>query len=73
MIDHELTLCANTYMSLQFISVPDERYESIRRRPDFIKEYIFPGGCLPSLGHVMSAMTTSSRFRYVLFNHSIDA
>uniref|UniRef100_A0ACD5Y406 Uncharacterized protein n=2 Tax=Avena sativa TaxID=4498 RepID=A0ACD5Y406_AVESA len=47
---------------LQFISIPEERYEQYRKRPDFITEYIFPGGCLPSLARVMSAMTTSSRF-----------
>ncbi|RDX75481.1 ufaA1, partial [Mucuna pruriens] len=34
---------------LQFISIPDERYDEYRRSSDFIKEYIFPGGCLPSL------------------------
>ncbi|KAI5009685.1 hypothetical protein ZWY2020_011822 [Hordeum vulgare] len=45
-----------------FISVPEERYEQYRKRPDFLKEYIFPGGCLPSLARIMSAMTTSSRF-----------
>ncbi|EMS47377.1 Cyclopropane-fatty-acyl-phospholipid synthase [Triticum urartu] len=64
----EFFACCESYlaedgiMALQFISVPDERYEQYRRKPDFIKEYIFPGGCLPSLSRVMSAMTTSSRF-----------
>ncbi|XP_064949045.1 uncharacterized protein LOC103974927 isoform X2 [Musa acuminata AAA Group] len=47
---------------LQFISIPDERYDEYRRSSDFIKEYIFPGGCLPSLGRITTAMATSSRF-----------
>ncbi|XP_049936795.1 uncharacterized protein LOC116265647 isoform X4 [Nymphaea colorata] len=46
---------------LQFISIPDQRYNEYRRSSDFIKEYIFPGGLLPSLNRVTSAMTTASR------------
>ncbi|XP_059653209.1 uncharacterized protein LOC132300216 isoform X2 [Cornus florida] len=46
---------------LQFISIPDERYDEYRRSSDFIKEYIFPGGCLPSLSRITSAMAASSR------------
>ena len=46
---------------LQFISIPDERYDEYRRSSDFIKEYIFPGGCLPSLSRVTTAMTAASR------------
>ena len=48
-------------VKLQFISIPDERYDEYRRSSDFIKEYIFPGGCLPSLSRVTSAMAASSR------------
>ncbi|KAM3391102.1 hypothetical protein ACQJBY_012648 [Aegilops geniculata] len=58
----ESFLAEDGILVLQFISVPEERYEQYRKRPDFIKEYIFPGGCLPSLARIMSAMTTSSRF-----------
>ncbi|KAM3298686.1 hypothetical protein ACQJBY_040259 [Aegilops geniculata] len=60
--------CCESYLAedgilvLQFISIAEERYEQYRRRPHFVKEYIFPGGCIPSLARVMSAMTTSSRF-----------
>ncbi|KAJ8763938.1 hypothetical protein K2173_003720 [Erythroxylum novogranatense] len=46
---------------LQFISIPEERYDEYRRSSDFIKEYIFPGGCLPSLTRITSAMANSSR------------
>ncbi|XP_048548739.1 uncharacterized protein LOC125528291 isoform X1 [Triticum urartu] len=64
----EFFACCESYLAedgilvLQFISIAEERYDQYRKRPDFIKEYIFPGGCLPSLARVMSAMTTSSRF-----------
>ncbi|KAH9648728.1 Amino oxidase domain-containing protein [Citrus sinensis] len=46
---------------LQFISIPDERYNEYRLSSDFIKEYIFPGGCLPSLSRITSAMSVASR------------
>ncbi|XP_037487878.1 uncharacterized protein LOC119366277 isoform X3 [Triticum dicoccoides] len=64
----EFFACCESYLAedgilvLQFISIAEERYEQYRRRPHFVKEYIFPGGCIPSLARVISAMTTSSRF-----------
>ena len=33
---------------LQVITIDDARFESYRRRPDFIQKYIFPGGMLPT-------------------------
>jgi len=35
-------------MALQCILIRDELYEQAARNVDFIKRYIFPGGCLPS-------------------------
>ncbi|XP_065630707.1 uncharacterized protein LOC111992802 [Quercus suber] len=46
---------------LQFSSMPDERYSEHMRSSDFIKEYIFPGACIPSLSRVISAMANASR------------
>ncbi|PON33810.1 S-adenosyl-L-methionine-dependent methyltransferase [Parasponia andersonii] len=57
----ESVLAENGLLVLQFISIPDERYEEYRRSSDFIKEYIFPGGCIPSLSRVTSAMAAASR------------
>ncbi|XP_039155897.1 uncharacterized protein LOC104417196 [Eucalyptus grandis] len=57
----ESVLAKDGLFVLQFISIPDERYEKYRRSSDFIKEYIFPGGCLPSLSRVTSAMASASR------------
>lgn len=36
-------------MVIQAITIADQRYERARRSVDYIKRYIFPGGCLPSL------------------------
>lgn len=57
----ESVLAEDGLLVLQFISIPDERYDEYRRSSDFIKEYIFPGGCLPSLSRVTSAMAAASR------------
>ncbi|KAF3676385.1 putative endo-1,3(4)-beta-glucanase 2-like [Capsicum annuum] len=46
---------------LQFISMPDVSYDEYRHSHGFIKEYIFPGGCLPSLNRVTSAMAAVSK------------
>jgi cyclopropane-fatty-acyl-phospholipid synthase len=36
-------------MGLQAIVIPAQRYERAKNTEDFIKAFIFPGGCLPSL------------------------
>ncbi len=43
-------LKADGKMVIQAITIPDQRYDRARRSVDYIKRYIFPGGCLPSLG-----------------------
>ncbi|MBA0797661.1 hypothetical protein Gohar_008334 [Gossypium harknessii] len=57
----ESVLADDGLLVLQFISIPEERYDEYRRSSDFIKEYIFPGGCLPSLARVTTAMNAASR------------
>nr|POE78992.1 tuberculostearic acid methyltransferase ufaa1 [Quercus suber] len=51
---------------LQFSSMPDERYNEHMRSSDFIKEYIFPGACIPSFSRVTSAMANASRLSKIL-------
>ena len=34
--------------SLQIITINDEKAEDYQNNPDFIQQYIFPGGVLPS-------------------------
>ncbi|KAL4643622.1 hypothetical protein ACB092_02G105800 [Castanea dentata] len=57
----ESLLAEDGLFVLQFTSIPDKRYDEYRRSSDFIKEYIFPGGCLPSLSRITSAMANASR------------
>ncbi|KAG6531920.1 hypothetical protein ZIOFF_005756 [Zingiber officinale] len=57
----ESLLSTDGILVLQFISVPDQRYDEYRRSSGFMKEYIFPGGCLPSLNRITTAMATSSK------------
>ncbi|KAK1263329.1 hypothetical protein QJS04_geneDACA008405 [Acorus gramineus] len=57
----EALLAEDGLLVLQFTSIPDERYDQYRRSSDFIKEYIFPGACLPCLSRVTSAMANASR------------
>jgi cyclopropane-fatty-acyl-phospholipid synthase len=39
-------------MALQAITVADRYYEHAKRDVDFIKRYVFPGSCLPSLSTI---------------------
>ena len=41
-------LKADGLMLIQSITVADQRYDFAKDDVDFIKRYIFPGGCLPS-------------------------
>ncbi|KAI3451310.1 hypothetical protein Pfo_007975 [Paulownia fortunei] len=61
----ESVLAENGLFVLQFISIADEKYDEFRLSQGFIKEYIFPGGCLPSLSRVTSAMAAASRLSVV--------
>ena len=45
---------------IQVITIPDQRYERYRRRPDWIQMRIFPGGIVPSLGALLDAMRRHS-------------
>jgi cyclopropane-fatty-acyl-phospholipid synthase len=40
---------------VQAITMPDERYEEYCATSDFIREHIFPGGHLPSIGAMIAA------------------
>ena len=42
---------------IQAITITEQRYEQARDSVDFIKRYIFPGGCLPSLTVVSDALS----------------
>ncbi len=44
---------------VQTITIPDQRYDAYRRRPDFVQKHVFPGGHLPSLGAITAAAATT--------------
>jgi len=49
-------------MVVQVIAMLDGWYDEYRTRVDWIQKYIFPGSHLPSLGKLVSCMTTSTNF-----------
>lgn len=49
-------------VAIQTIVIGDEHFERYRRRSDFIQQYIFPGGMLPSPG-VLSRLARRHGFR----------
>ena len=47
-------------MVLQAITMVDHRYQQYVSEVDFIKRYIFPGGCLPSISRMASAVAKNT-------------
>jgi len=56
-------------MVIQAITVADQRYKEARDSVDFIKRYIFPGGCLPSLAVIADHIAKDSDLQIV---HLLD-
>jgi cyclopropane-fatty-acyl-phospholipid synthase len=52
-------------MLLQAITIADQRYESYKKGVDFIKRYIFPGGCLTSITGMSRTMTEHTDMRVI--------
>ena len=42
------SLSYNGQAALQIITIDEKRAEDYQNRPDFIQQYIFPGGMLPT-------------------------
>lgn len=55
-------------MLIQGIFVPDHKYLIKRMGVDFNKQYIFPGGCLPSLAVVMRAIAKRTDLQLIDLN-----
>ena len=49
-------------LSIQVITIPDERYESYRKNCDYIQKYIFPGGMLPSMSSITESACYANNF-----------
>ncbi len=52
-------------MLLQAITIADQHYERAKKTVDFIKRYIFPGGCLPSVTAMSATLTRVTDMRIV--------
>ena len=50
-------------MLIQSIVIQDQQYEFSKRHVDFIKRYIFPGGCLPSITILTQTAKTCTNLR----------
>jgi cyclopropane-fatty-acyl-phospholipid synthase len=47
-------------MALQAITVDDRSYQRAKNGTDFVREYIFPGGCLPSVEAITRSLRRST-------------
>lgn len=47
-------------MALQAITIADQRFEQYKTGVDFIQKFIFPGGFLPSITRMTTALTTQT-------------
>ena len=52
-------------MLLQAITMPEQRYDQYLQSSDFIRRYIFPGSCVPSLGAMLEAIGRGSDLKPV--------
>ena len=50
-------------MLLQAITIADQVYERHKRSVDFIKRYIFPGSCIPSIAAMTKSISTATDLR----------
>ena len=50
-------------MLLQSILIAGQHYQSYIRRTDFIRRYVFPGGCLPSIAAIQQSVDRVTDFQ----------
>ncbi|KAK7691991.1 hypothetical protein QCA50_005396 [Cerrena zonata] len=51
---------------VQVITIPEARYDNYIREQEFIRKWIFPGGHLPTVTHLMTAIRDGSKGRLVV-------
>ncbi|CAL1711760.1 unnamed protein product [Somion occarium] len=51
---------------VQVITIPEARYDGYIREQEFIRKWIFPGGHLPTVTHLMTAIRDGSKGRLVV-------
>jgi cyclopropane-fatty-acyl-phospholipid synthase len=52
-------------MALQAITIGDQIFDRHKRSVDFIKRYIFPGSCIPSITAIINAIAAATDLRLV--------
>ena len=52
-------------MLLQAITIADQQYDAYKKDVDFIRRYIFPGGCLTSVTDISRTMTRHTDMRAI--------
>ena len=52
-------------MVIQAITIADQRYQQARDSVDYIKRYIFPGGCLPSVAVIADHVASDTDMQIV--------
>mgnify|MGYP001445836268 FL=1 len=62
-------LKSNGKLILQVITIPDQRFQSYKKNPDWIQKHIFPGGILPSLYELTKAIKNSSELQVDQINN----
>lgn len=51
--------------ALQCITIKDNQFERAKKEVDFIKKYIFPGGCLPSMQNIVTTVAKYTDFALI--------
>ncbi len=52
-------------MLIQAIAISEQNYESYRKGVDFIRAYVFPGGCLPSISSINQSIGRATSMRMI--------
>jgi cyclopropane-fatty-acyl-phospholipid synthase len=52
-------------MALQAITIDDRSFDRAKHRPDFIRQLIFPGGCIPSIESITRSLRRATALRIV--------
>ena len=58
-------LGANGRMALQAITMNDQSFDRAKLQTDFIRDLIFPGGCLPSVAAILKSTTRVTDLRLI--------
>jgi cyclopropane-fatty-acyl-phospholipid synthase len=58
-------LKADGLMALQAITIGDQIFDRHKRSVDFIKRYIFPGSCIPSISAISNAVAQTTDLRLI--------